>query len=180
MPAETDPSTTPERRSDPDFQGRSVHFAGIGGSGMSGLARLIQRRGATCSGTDAADGPLVEELRTSGMAVSVGESDDATLPASCDLLIASAAIPPEHPLLADADRRGIEVISYAEAVGRAMLGRTAVSIAGTHGKSTTTSMLAHVLVQCGLDPSFIAGANCRQLGGGSRVGRNERGSLYNL
>ncbi len=170
MPAEIDPSTTAEPRSDPDFRGRFVHFAGVGGSGMSGLARMIQRRGATCSGTDSAEGPLVEELRATGMPVSVDESDHATLPASCDLLIASAAIPPEHPLLADADRRGIEVLSYAEAVGRAMLGRTAVSIAGTHGKSTTTSMLAHVLVQCGLDPSFIAGANCRQLGGGSRVG----------
>jgi UDP-N-acetylmuramate--alanine ligase len=171
MPAEIDPSTTGKIRSDPDFRGRFVHFAGVGGSGMSGLARMIQRRGAACSGTDSIDGPLVEELRATGMAVSVGDTEaSATLPAACDLLIASAAIPSTHPLLLDADRRGIEVLSYAEAVGRAMLGRTAVSIAGTHGKSTTTSMLAHVLVHCGLDPSFIAGANCRQLGGGSRVG----------
>ena len=175
MSSGTDPSPTREIRTDPDFRGRNVHFAGVGGSGMSGLALMVRRRGARCSGTDSADGPVVEELRASGMAVSVGESD--ALPASCDLLIASAAIPADHPLRLDAARRGIEVLSYAEAVGRAMLGRTAVSIAGTHGKSTTASMLAYVLVRCGLDPSFIAGANCRQLGGGSRVGADRLPNL---
>jgi UDP-N-acetylmuramate--alanine ligase len=92
------------------------------------------------------------------------------LPEGCDLLIASAAIKPDHPMMVAAELAGIETISYAQAIGRAQLGRTAVSVAGTHGKSTTTSMLAWILMSCGLDPSFIAGAICPQLGGGSRVG----------
>ena len=153
------------------FTGKRVHLIGIGGSGMSGLAELIAHRGATCSGSDASFGPTVERLLAAGIPVDL-ETDDApqTLPPGCDLLIASAAIKSDHPLREAARAKGIETLSYAEAVGRAQIGRTAVSIAGTHGKSTTTSMLAWVLRECDLDPSYIAGAVCPQLGGGFRVG----------
>ena len=159
------------RYPDPVFGGRHVHLLGIGGSGMSGLAERIQHRGGTCSGHDLNSGDTIDRLRERGIPVESGPTpEDATLPEGCDLVIASAAIQPDHPLMLAAELAGIESISYAEAVGRAQIGRTAVSIAGTHGKSTTTSMLAHVLVQCNLDPSYIAGATCPQLGGGSRVG----------
>ena len=154
---------------DPTFHGRRVHFVGIGGSGMSGLARLVADRGGICTGTDASENPAVESLRATGIQVWTGTAA-VDFPEDCELVVASAAIPAEHPARATAADRGLEVLSYAEAIGRAMIGRTAVSIAGTHGKSTTTSMLAHVLIHCDLDPSFIAGANCPQIGGGSRVG----------
>ena len=140
---------------DPTFHGRRIHFIGIGGSGMSGLARLVADRGGICTGTDASENPAIESLRTTGIRIETGDAA-VSLPEACELVVASAAIPPEHPSRVAATDRGLEILSYAEAVGRAMIGRTAVSIAGTHGKSTTTSMLAHVLVSCGLDPSFIA------------------------
>jgi UDP-N-acetylmuramate--alanine ligase len=170
--AESNPNTQEcQVTSDPVFGGRYVHLLGIGGSGMSGLAELIRNRGGHCSGTDLNASEGIERLRALGITVDIGEpSPEASLPEHCDLVIASAAIKPDHPLMVAAELAGVETISYAEAVGRAQIGRTAVSISGTHGKSTTTSMLAHILVECGLDPSFIAGAHCPQLGGGARVG----------
>ena len=161
-------------RADDPFRDRRVHLLGIGGSGMSGLARIMLDRGARPSGADAHDSPVVEELRRSGIPVVVGaESTANPIPEDVDLVVASAAIPDDDPALRAARDSGLRTITYAEAVGLSMKGRTGVSIAGTHGKSTTTSMLAHALVECGLDPSFIAGARCPQLGGGWRVGAPE-------
>jgi UDP-N-acetylmuramate--alanine ligase len=134
---------------------------------MSGLARMLATRGAICSGSDQSRSPLTDDLNAAGIRVEIGA---ATLPARCDLVIASAAIKPDHPELLSAVERGIETISYAEALGRAQSGRTAVSVAGTHGKSTTTAMLAHILIETGLDPSVIVGATVPQLHGGSRTG----------
>jgi len=174
--AAPDPPPTPTPTPDP-FPGRRIHFVGIGGSGMSGLARIALDRGARVTGTDAGDSPATDDLRAAGIEVAVGDDDiAAAIPDACDLVVASAAIPPDHPARRVAAERGIPVASYAEAVGMAMHGRTGVSIAGTHGKSTTTSLLAHGLVTCGLDPSFIAGAHCPQLGGGWRVGAERIGS----
>ena len=145
---------------------------GIGGSGMSGLARMAVGRGAVCSGSDrAATGP-VEALRAAGIGVSL-EQDAASVPDGLDMLVVSAAIPADHPERAEARRRGVEVVKYAELLGRLMLGRTGVAVAGTHGKSTTTSILCHILIQAKLDPSFIVGAHCEQIGGGFRVGGSD-------
>lgn len=148
---------------------RWVYFVGIGGCGMSGLAGLMKDQGATCSGSDAAAGPLTEMLENQGITVHYDQAAGA-LPDACDLVVASAAIDPDQPQLAAARARGIPVISYAEALGRLQAQQMAVCIAGTHGKSTTAAMLCHVLIECGLDPSFIIGATCPQIGGGSRVG----------
>lgn len=155
-----------------DLAGRRVHFIGIGGCGMSGLARLAQHLGARCSGSDLNDSATVEALKTAGVPVVLEQTADS-LPADCGLVVISAAIRPDHPELAEAVRRGIKIKKYAALLGELMIGRTGVAIAGTHGKSTTTSMLSHVLIQTGLDPSFIVGANCRQIGGGVRVGQSD-------
>lgn len=154
---------------DPLFAGRHIHFVGIGGCGMCGLARMVRARGATVGGSDVAASDTTEQLVVDGIPVRL-EQASGFLPEQCDLVIASAAIKPEHPELLAAQRRGIQTISYAEGLGLAQRGRTAVCIAGTHGKSTTTALLAHVLLRCGLDPSFIVGATCPQIGGGSRTG----------
>jgi UDP-N-acetylmuramate--alanine ligase len=154
------------------LSGKRVHFVGIGGCGMSGLARIVQAAGAVCSGTDSTPGGVVDSLIAGGIPVAL-KQEAASVPADCDLMVISAAIRPEHPEVAHGRTRGIAVLKYAQMVGRMMLGRTGVAIAGTHGKSTTTAMLAHILIQCGMDPTFIVGATCDQIGGGARVGRND-------
>lgn len=152
-----------------DLNAGHIHFVGIGGCGMSGLARIAQQQGATCTGTDLAAGPLVDRLKADGISIELQQAAH-TVPDDCDLLVVSAAIGADHPEVAEARRRGITVLKYAQMLGKLLAGRTGVAIAGTHGKSTTTSMLAHLLIQAGLDPSFIVGANCHQIGGGSRAG----------
>ena len=151
------------------FAGRHIHFIGIGGCGVSGLALMLQSLGAVCGGSDSTEGPYVEAVRRRGMAISL-DQDAGRLPEECDLVVSSAAIRPDHPELLAAQARGVPVLSYAEALGLLQAERTGVSIAGTHGKSTTTAMLCHVLIACGLDPGFIVGATCAQIGGGSRTG----------
>ena len=143
---------------------------------MSGLARMAAGRGAVCSGSDRGESDATAALRASGIDVSL-EQTAAALPGELDTLVVSAAIPADHPERVEARRRGVEVMKYAELLGRLMLGRTGVAVAGTHGKSTTTSILCHVLIHAGLDPSFIVGANCEQIGGGSRVGGSASGGL---
>jgi UDP-N-acetylmuramate--alanine ligase len=131
---------------------------------MSGLARMLKARGAVVSGSDLSSGEATDALIADGIAVGFDQSR-AWLPEATDLVIASAAIKPDHPQMLAAQERGIETLTYAEALGKCMLGRTAICIAGTHGKSTTTSMLSCVLSDAGLDPTSIVGAVCEQLGG---------------
>src|SRR5690606_35778065 len=100
---------------------------------------------------------------------------DGSLPREAGLVIASAAVKADNPDLVEARRRGLEVITYPQALGRLMAGRTGVAIAGTHGKSTTTAMLGAALVDAGLDPSVIVGATCGQLGAGALGGASHEG-----
>lgn len=151
---------------------RRVHFVGIAGAGMSGLARMARRLGAICTGSDLEEGPAIDALRGEGFDI-ILEQTAASVPRDCELIVASAAIKPDHPELFEAERRGIPVLKYAPMLGALMRGRTGVAVAGTHGKSTTTSMLSHALIQAGLDPSFIVGATCAQIGGGSRTGESD-------
>lgn len=139
---------------------------GIGGCGMSGLARLLAARGARTLGSESVRSEASDALECEGVRVSF-EQDAGCLPDSCDLVVASAAIKPDHPEMLAADARGIPTMTYAEALGVLMRDHTGVSIAGTHGKSTTTAMLGCLLVDCGLDPSVIVGATCAQLGTGA-------------
>jgi UDP-N-acetylmuramate--alanine ligase len=156
---------------DKGLPGRRLHFVGVGGSGMSGLARLVAQRGAVVSGSDRGQSPAVEAVRAAGIEVTL-EQTAASVPPDVETLVVSAAIGPGHPEVVEARRRGVEVVKYAAMLGRLMAepGTTGVAIAGTHGKSTTTALLCHVLLQAGLDPSFILGAHCGQIGGGSRAG----------
>ena len=149
-----------------EIAGRHVFMIGIGGCGMAGLARMLRARGALVSGSDASAGETTGALEREGIAVGVGPPR-AGLPDDCDLVVASAAIRPDHPQVVAARRRGLPVLTYAEALGGCMAGRTGVALAGTHGKSTTTAMLGAALVDAGLDPTVIVGAACGQLQGGT-------------
>jgi len=130
---------------------------------------MLKTRGAFVTGSDQSDGEMVARLESAGIPVRVGPAMQS-LPQGTELVIASAAIKPDHPEILAAQAKGVEWISYAEALGAAQAGMTAVSIAGTHGKSTTTAMTSWVGIRCGLDPSVIVGATCDQLGGGTRTG----------
>ncbi|MCC5830257.1 MAG: UDP-N-acetylmuramate--L-alanine ligase [Phycisphaeraceae bacterium] len=161
------PDTNAEGHS---LSGQRIHFIGIGGCGMSGLASVAQDSGAVCTGSDLAAGVTTEMLIQRGIEVRLEQTADS-LPDGCDLVVISAAISADHPEVLAARNRGIEVIKYAQMLGRLMQRRYGIAIAGTHGKSSTTSMLAHILIEVGLDPSVIVGANCPQIGGGARSGR---------
>ena len=145
-----------------DVDGKHIYMIGIGGCGMSGLSRLLLSRGATVSGSDLAKTEETSFLATMGIKVGFDQAK-GSLPKRCDLVVASAAIKPEHAEMLEAERRGIPTLTYAEALGRCMVGRTGVAIAGTHGKSTTTALLGCVLTDCGINPSVIVGAICGQL-----------------
>ncbi len=153
------------------LSGTRLHFVGIGGSGMSGLARLCRARGAAVTGSDRGGGPTVDALVREGFELSMDQTA-AGVPDDVETMVVSAAIPYDHPEVVEATRRGVEVIKYAAMLGRLMAapGTVGVAVAGTHGKSSTTSMLAHVLISAGLDPSVIVGARCEQIGGGHRTG----------
>ena len=154
------------------FQGQRIHFTGIGGSGMCGLAAMLLALGARVSGTDRAASNVTHRLAEAGATVSyeqVGES----IPAETQLLVYSSAIKEDHPERVTAAQRGLATVKYAQMLGRVMALKHGVTIAGTHGKSTTTALTAHVLLQAGIDPSFVVGATCPQLGGSSRSGSSD-------
>lgn len=149
--------------------GKRVHLIGIGGSGMRGLAGVLLRCGARVSGSDRTGGREIRDLISMGATVEIGQSP-RNVPEACDLVVYSAAIKDENPELMEAKRREIPLKRYAQMLGEVMDLRTGIAVAGTHGKSTTTAMVSHVLRQARLDPTFVVGAGVEQLGGSSGVG----------
>ncbi len=136
---------------------------------MRGAAAILQRRGAKISGSDRQEFPELGSLVANGAVVRVGHAAEH-VPADAKLVVASAAIPETNPELIEARRAAIPVVSYAELIGRLVSEQVGISIAGAHGKSTTTGMTAHILRSAGLDPSFVVGAFSEQLGGTAGVG----------
>lgn len=163
---------TLNRRETTPFTGRRVHFVGIGGSGMSGLAQMLLNCGAKVSGTDREVSAVTRKLSELGANIS-NEESAAGLPEGTEIVVHSAAIKMEHPELVEARARKCEVLKYAQMLGRVMKLRNGIAISGTHGKSTTTAMTAHVLLSAGKDPSFVVGATVPQLGGSSRSGNGD-------
>ncbi len=145
-----------------------VHFTGIGGAGMSGIARIMLARGVPVSGSDAAPSELLESLAALGADVHVGHA--AANVAETDTLVVSTAIRPDNPELAEARVRGIRVLHRATALASVMLGSRGVAVAGTHGKTTTTSMLTTILRGCGADPSYVIGGILAETGLGAADG----------
>jgi UDP-N-acetylmuramate--alanine ligase len=134
------------------------HFVGIGGAGMSGIAKILARRGARVAGSDARDSETAAALRALGAVVHTGH-DAAHLAPDATGLVVSSAIRADNPELAEARRRGLPVLHRAEALAALMDGRRAIAVAGTHGKTTTTSMLAVSLTELGLAPSYAIGGD---------------------
>ena len=151
-----------------DLNGRAFHLIGVGGAGMSVLAQLLAERGATVTGSDAAGGDAFDHLRGLGLTVALGH-DAAHVPAGATVVV-STAIKEDNPELAAARERGQEVVHRSQALALAARGRDFVAVAGAHGKTTTSGMLAQALSVAGEDPSFAVGGVVRDLGAGARLG----------
>ena len=161
------PLVTPTEPVPLDQLGR-VHFAGIGGAGMSGIAKIMLARGVTVSGSDSAASAALTELEALGARVHVGHS--AAHLGDADTLVVSSAIRPDNPELAEARRRGIRVLHRAGALAALMFGRRVIAVTGTHGKTTTTSMITTVLRETGADPGYVIGGVLAATGTGAADG----------
>jgi UDP-N-acetylmuramate--alanine ligase len=147
-----------------DWTSRRLHFIGIGGAGMSGLALVCHQRGAAVSGSDRADSTYMERLRAAGLEPAVGH-DAANLPQDAEVVV-STAIDAANPELALARERGLPVLHRGELLAQLCAEKRPIAIAGTHGKTTTTAMLVWALRALGADPAFFVGGEAPGLGPG--------------
>ena len=145
-----------------------VHFVGIGGAGMSGIARILLARGVRVSGSDAKDSRSLAALAALGAQVWVGH--DAGHVDGADTVVVSTAIRDTNPEVVESRRRGVRILPRAAALAAVMAGSRGVAVAGTHGKTTTTSMLTVLLQHCGLDPSFAIGGDLAEPGSNAHAG----------
>jgi len=149
----------------------AVHFVGIGGAGLSAIARLMAQQGIRVSGSDASESAVVEALRAEGITCFVGH--DAAHLAGVDTVIASTAVREDNPEIVEAQRLGLRLWPRSAGMRSLMEGRRTVAVAGTHGKTTTTGMLTCALIAAGAEPSFAIGAEVASLGANARLGRSD-------
>lgn len=151
------------------LNGKRVHLIGIGGIGMSGIAQMLKHQGCVVTGCDAKASELITDLGTHGIGVSIGHSPEH-VGEGTDLVIISAAIRDTNPELRSAQQRSVPILKYAQALGWLMRGRDGIAVSGSHGKTTTTSMIAWSLSVAGIDPSVVVGGLVPQLGGNAVSG----------
>ncbi len=150
---------------------KRIHFIGLGGAGMSGIARIMLARGVSVSGSDAKESAVLAGLETLGAQIFIGH--DASNVGNADVLVVSSAIDGNNPELLKAKSAGLEILTRAQALALLMSESKSVAIAGTHGKTTTTSMLTVALQQAGLDPSFSIGGMINRGGINAHLGSGE-------
>ena len=151
---------------------RHIHFVGIGGIGMSGIAELLARLGYQVSGSDLKRSEITDRLERE-LGVVVAEGHDGRNLGTADVVVVSSAIRPDNPEIVDSRRRGIPVIPRAEMQAELMRLRYSIAVAGAHGKTTTTSMIALVLERAGLDPTAIIGGRLSAFGSNARLGQGD-------
>ena len=150
---------------------KRVHFVGVGGIGMSGIAELLSNLGYAVSGSDLKRSDLTARLEFLGVRVSIGH--DAAHVGDADVVVYSSAVQPGNPEIVEAHSRRIPVIPRAEMLAELMRLRSGIAVAGAHGKTTTTSMVALVLERAGLDPTAVIGGKLSAFGSNARLGRGE-------
>jgi UDP-N-acetylmuramate--alanine ligase len=148
-----------------------IHLVGIGGAGLSAIARVLMNMGYRVSGSDCTASELTAALAAEGATVSINHI--ASNIDGADLLLVSSAIPPGNPEIVAARAAGVPVLKRVDLLGQLMAGRRGIAVAGSHGKTTTTAMLASVLTAAGLDPSFIVGGVVAELGTNARAGKGD-------
>jgi UDP-N-acetylmuramate--alanine ligase len=153
------------------LKGKKIHFIGIGGSGMSGLARIALSDGIAVSGSDAKDSSVLTALRALG--ADVFTSHEAAHVQGADVVIYSTAISASNPEMAYAVERSIPILTRAQALAALMSGSKSIAVAGTHGKTTTSSMLTVALQACGVDPSFAIGGTLTASGSNAHRGTGD-------
>jgi UDP-N-acetylmuramate--alanine ligase len=155
-----------------EWAGRRLHFVGIGGAGMSGLALVARALGAAVTGSDRAAGsPYAGPLRAAGIEPAAGH-DAANVPDGAEVVV-STAIPADNPERAAARERGMRELHRAELLGELTRLRPTIAVTGTHGKTTTSSMLVHALRGCGMDPAYLVGGAVRSAGSNAGWGEGE-------
>ncbi len=148
-----------------------VHFIGIGGSGMSGIAEVMLTLGYTVSGSDLGSGATTARL--AGLGARIARGHDAAHLGDADVVVVSSAIKPDNPELVEARARRIPIVPRAEMLAELMRFKRGIAVAGTHGKTTTTSLTAAVLAEGGLDPTFVIGGQLLSAGANARLGRGD-------
>lgn len=148
---------------------KRVHFVGIGGIGLSAIARVLQGEGYLVSGSDAQRTVLTAELAALGMVVDYGHRPQNV--AGADLVVLSSAVPKDNPEVVAATEAGMPVVKRAQLLGEMMAGKFGIAVAGTHGKTTTSAFISFVLSETSLDPTFIVGGILQDMGTNARLGK---------
>lgn len=148
-----------------------IHFVGIGGIGMSGIAEVLINLGYRVSGSDLRESEITERLSSLGGTIAIGHRSENV--GTADVVVISSAVREENPEVIEARRRLIPVIPRAEMLAELMRMKYGIAVAGTHGKTTTTSMIATVLTQGGIDPTIVIGGKLNTLGTNAKLGRGE-------
>lgn len=150
---------------------KTIHMVGIGGSGMNGIAEVLLNLGYEVSGSDLADGPVTRRLASLGAAIAVGHRAENL--GGADVLVKSTAVNADNPEVLAARERGVPVIPRAEMLAELMRLKTGIAVGGTHGKTTTTSLLATIFMTAGLDPTVIIGGRLNAYGANAVLGQGE-------
>ena len=150
---------------------KRIHFVGIGGSGMSGIAEVFANLGYSVSGSDLAENPAVRRLRLMGIKIVIGHAAENV--ATADAVVVSSAVKPDNPEVLRARDAHIPVVPRAMMLAELMRFKRGIAIAGTHGKTTTTSLVAAVLGEAGLDPTCVIGGRLNSIGTNARLGQGE-------
>ena len=151
---------------------KKVHFIGIGGISMSGLAALLLNKGFKVSGSDSKESELTDKLKAEGAEIYIGHNKENLK--NVDLVVYTAAIPSDNPEIIEAKDQNITLVDRAEFLGLIMKGhKFNVAVAGTHGKTTCTSMLSHVTLKADLDPTILVGGELDVINGNFKIGDSE-------
>jgi len=162
---------SPLKGNDVKHKVKSIHFVGIGGAGMSGIAEVLLNLGYAVSGSDLGDNVATRRLKALGARVIQGHAAENVLEA--DAVVTSTAVKGDNPEVVAARARHIPVVPRAQMLAELMRLKQGIAIAGTHGKTTTTSLVASILAEGGLDPTFVIGGKLNAAGANARLGKGD-------